>query len=76
MEEEKCLNNCVGRIYNIKEYLLRVLRMQFNKVWKIEKLRVAKIRVNIVLIFFPDEEVMEKIIKGGPWCFDNHLLVL
>lgn len=47
-----------------------------KKVWRIEKLKVAKIRANIFQILFPDIEVMEKIIKGGPLRFDNSLLAL
>ncbi|KAI5663953.1 hypothetical protein M9H77_23276 [Catharanthus roseus] len=42
----------------------------------IEKLRVMKIRVNVVHIFFPNLEEMERILKLGPWCFNNDLLAL
>lgn len=37
---------------------------------------MVKIRMNVAQIFFPDVESMEKILKGGLWCFDNHLLAL
>lgn len=50
--------------------------MLLKKVWKLKKINMVKIRVNVVQIFFPDLEVMENIIKGRPWCFYNHLLAL
>lgn len=58
----------------MKGLSVRVLRLLLRKVWPFEKLRVVKIRTNVIQILFPDEEAMEKILQGGLWCFNNYLL--
>lgn len=63
---EECLSSCFRQIFYHKEYPLRVLRLLLKNVWKVESVRVVKIQVNVVQIFFQDEEVIEKILKGGP----------
>lgn len=73
---ELSFSSCVGRIFDIREYPLHVLRLLLKKVWKFEKLLVIKIWMNVIQIFFTDVENMEKIMRGGPWCLDNHLLAL
>lgn len=59
-----------------KYFPICVFRLLLRKVWRLEKLRVSKIRISIVQIFFSDSEWMKEIIKGGLWCFNNNLLAL
>lgn len=61
---EEYFSSCLGRIYKMKDYPLRVLQRLLKNIWKIEKLRVAEIRTNTVQIFFPNLEGMKKILKG------------
>lgn len=61
---EDCVNSCVGRLCLAKEFPVRILQLLVRKVWCMEKLRAVKIWTNVVQIFFPDLEGMEKILKG------------
>lgn len=73
---EDCRFSCLGRIYLKIEFPIRVLRPLICKVWKLEKSQFMKIRSNVVQIFFKVQEIMDKILKDGPWCFHNKLVAL
>lgn len=64
-EVEDYSSSCIWRLYLDKDFPIRVLPRMMRKVCRLEKLRVAKIRTNVVQVFFPDGEVMDKILKGG-----------
>lgn len=45
---EACQLSRLGRLYSNKEFPIRIFRGLLRKVWKMEKLRVVKIRVNVI----------------------------
>lgn len=69
-----CELSCMARLITQKDFPIRVLGQLMQKYWKVDKLGVAKIHMNVCQIFFSSESEMDKFLKKGPWSFDNKLL--
>lgn len=65
-EVEACKINCIGRLNAQKDFPVWILLTLMKRAWRIEKLRVSKIYANVVRVFFPDIENMERVLKDGP----------
>lgn len=49
----------------------------FNPLWRaVNGFKVRNVGDHIVLFVFDNKEVIDKILKGEPWSFDKHLVVL
>nr|XP_023897166.1 uncharacterized protein LOC112009054 [Quercus suber] len=49
----------------------------FNPIWRPKNgFKVRNVGNHIILFIFDNEEEVEKIMKGEPWSFDKHLVVL
>lgn len=48
-----------GCLYASKEFSIRILRALVQKVWKLQKLKVVKVRTNVIQIFFKQQTDME-----------------
>ncbi|XP_059631012.1 uncharacterized protein LOC132273921 [Cornus florida] len=69
----------LGKIWSNK-YMFKTSKVQkeFGKLWGIEESLVVYVGggVNIFQFIIPDDEVRRRVVLGGPWHFDKHLVVM
>lgn len=67
----------VGRVCTERPYNIDAFKRTMLKVWApTHNLVIMVIRPNLYAFQFFHWRVKEKVLEGGPWCWDNHLIVL
>ncbi|GAA0179922.1 hypothetical protein LIER_42232 [Lithospermum erythrorhizon] len=46
------------------------------RAWNCKDIRVSRIQGSILQVFFATERDKERVMKQGPWCFHNKLVVV
>ncbi|TXG70202.1 hypothetical protein EZV62_005137 [Acer yangbiense] len=69
---ELCL---VGKILTRKHVNREAFRAVIPKIWQ-TNLDIEVVQDNVFLFYFRNQDDRLRVLAGGPWCFDNGLLVL
>lgn len=76
-EMDRCALSLIGKFLTRKSYNRKAAKNTLRKAWGLEKeLQISEVGSNLFQFKFQSEYDLERILKGGPWCFDNQLLML
>lgn len=73
---ESYLNNCYAKLCVDRIYNINALKTILGRAWHLDNLRITKVSRNIFQILFPMEDDIRRVLIGGPWNMDNHLIIL
>lgn len=77
MEIESCTMSLIGKFLTCKPFNKKAAKNTLQKAWGLEdKVQIVEVGPNLFQFKFNTEFDMEQILKGGPWSFDNQLLML
>lgn len=76
-EIESCAQSLVGKFMACKPFNERVVQYTLKKAWGLEEgVQIVEVGANLFQFKFKTEFDMERILRGGPWSFDNQALML
>ncbi|GAA0155011.1 hypothetical protein LIER_12838 [Lithospermum erythrorhizon] len=55
---------------------LQNFTLAMGKAWNCKDIRVSRVTGPILHVFFPSIEEKMLVMESGPWCFDNHLIIV
>ena len=74
---ESCNLSLIGKFLTCKSFNKRAAKNILRRVWGLDdKLQILEVGSNLFQFKFLSEFDMIRVIKGGPWTFDNQLLML
>lgn len=74
---EACASSLVGKLLSKRSFSKAALKDTMRKVWgQNEGLKILEVGDNLFHFRFSREADMRRVLNGGPWCFDNMLLLL
>ena len=77
IEIESCTMSLIGKFLTCKPFNKKVAKNTVRRAWGLEdKVQIVEVGSNLFQFKFDTEFDMERILKGGPWSFDNQLLML
>ncbi|TXG63514.1 hypothetical protein EZV62_010508 [Acer yangbiense] len=77
VEAGKKLELClVGKLLSTKYVNRDAFRAVMPKIWRAQGLEIEVVQDNTVLFYFHNQEDRCRVLAGGPWSFDNSLLVM
>ena len=77
IEIESCTMSLIGKFLTCKPFNKKVAKNTLRRAWGLEdKVQIVEVGSNLFQFKFDTEFDMERILKGGPWSFDNQLLML
>ncbi|KAK2661603.1 hypothetical protein Ddye_000177 [Dipteronia dyeriana] len=78
VDGERKLSLClVGKVLVNKLINHDVFRWVLLRIWKVrENISVEAVRENVFTFHFHNTKDGRRVLKGGPWSFDNFLIVL
>lgn len=67
----------VGKLLTKRGFSRAALKDTMRKVWgSPEGLRMVDVGENLFHFHFSNEMDLQRVVNGGPWCFDNMVLLL
>uniref|UniRef100_A0A7N2LLH1 DUF4283 domain-containing protein n=1 Tax=Quercus lobata TaxID=97700 RepID=A0A7N2LLH1_QUELO len=77
VEIESCKLSLIGRFLTCKPFNKRAAKNTLKKAWGLEnEVQIVEVGANLFQFKFNTEFDLERIFNGGPWSFDNQLLLL
>ncbi|XP_065631693.1 uncharacterized protein LOC136068462 [Quercus suber] len=78
MEEiESCTLSLIGKFLTCKAFDKMATKNTIRRAWGLEnKLHILEVGSNLFQFKFSSEFELNRILRGGPWTFDNQLLML
>lgn len=74
---EACSFSLVGKLLISKKFNVVAMKESLRRAWGLsDKLSIVEVGDNLFHFRFVDEISVLKVLDGGPWNFDNHLLAL
>lgn len=74
---EECSLSLLGRFLSDKPVNFRAAKNLLRTVWRMgNDLKIVELGEELFQFKFSLESQLKWVIENGPWCFDNHLLVL
>ncbi|KAE9462817.1 hypothetical protein C3L33_05275, partial [Rhododendron williamsianum] len=74
---EACAFSLVGKLLSRRSFSKAALKETMRKVWGLaEGLRILDVGDNLFHFRFTSIVEMQRVLNGGPWCFNNMLLLL
>ncbi|KAF7150653.1 hypothetical protein RHSIM_Rhsim02G0038900 [Rhododendron simsii] len=74
---EACSFSLVGKLLTSKKFNVTVMKDSLRRAWgSPENLHIVEVGDNLFHFRFDSETNLRKVLNGGPWNFDNYLLVL
>ncbi|KAH7844603.1 hypothetical protein Vadar_029804 [Vaccinium darrowii] len=74
---EACSSSLVGKLLTKRGFGRAALKDKMRKVWgSLAGLRILDVGENLFHFRFANDMDMQRVLNGGPWCFDNLLLLL
>ncbi|GAA0187211.1 hypothetical protein LIER_34499 [Lithospermum erythrorhizon] len=52
------------------------MKLAFSNAWNCQEIIISRVTGPILHIFFPSLSEKKQIMETGPWCFDNHLIIM
>lgn len=72
-----CSASLVGKLLTKRGFSRAALKDTMRKVWgSPEGLRMVDVGENLFHFRFSNEMDLQRVVNGGPWCFDNMVLLL
>ncbi|XP_023918699.1 uncharacterized protein LOC112030246 [Quercus suber] len=76
-EIESCTQSLIGKFLTCKPFNKRAAITTLKKAWGLdEKVQFVEVGSNLLQFKFQKEFDMERILRSGPWTFDNQALML
>ncbi|KAL0015047.1 hypothetical protein SO802_002116 [Lithocarpus litseifolius] len=76
-EIDSCALSLIGKFLTCKPYNRKAAKNTLRKAWGLDKeLQISKVGSNLFQFKFQSEYNLDRILRGGPWSFDNQLLML
>lgn len=76
-EIESCSLSLIGKFLTCKPFNKKVAKTTLKKAWGLEDgVQIVEVGSNLFQFKFKTEFDLDRILKGGPWSFDNQLLLL
>ena len=76
-EIESCSQSLIRKFLTCKPFSKQAAQITLKRVWGLEnKVQVVEVGANLFQFKFQTEFDMERVLRGGPWMFDNHVLLL
>ena len=76
-EIERCVLSLIGKFLTCKPFNKRAALSTMKKAWVLEnKIQVVDVGANLFQFKFPTEFNLERVLRSGPWTFDNQVLLL
>ena len=77
IEIESCTMSSIGKFLTCKPFNKKAAKNTLRRAWGLEdKVQIVEVGSNLFQFKFDTKFDMERILKGGPWSFDNQLLML
>lgn len=74
---ESCSLSLLGKFLTCKPFNNRVAKITLKRAWSLEdRMHITEVGPNLFQFKFQSEFDMSKVLSGGPWSFDNQLLLL
>ena len=74
---ESCSLSLIGKFLTCKPFNKRAVKTTIRRAWGMDEgLQIPEIGPNLFQFKFQSEFDMNRIIRGGPWTFDNQLLMI
>lgn len=74
---EECSLSVLGRFLSDKPLNLRAAKNLLRSIWKMgDDIKIIKVGEGLLQFNFSMESQLKWVVENGPWCFDDHLLVL
>ncbi|KAK7856552.1 hypothetical protein CFP56_022605 [Quercus suber] len=74
---DSCVLSLIGKFLTCKPFNRRAAKNTLRRAWGLDKeLQIAEVGNNLFQFKFQSEYELERILRGGPWTFDNQLLML
>ena len=74
---ESCSLSLIGKFLTCKPFNKRAAKTTIRRAWGMdERLQILETGPNLFQFKFQSEFDMNRIIRGGPWTFDNQLLMI
>ena len=76
-EIESCSLSLIGKFLTCKPFNKKAAKTTLKKAWGLEDgVQIVEVCSNLFQFKFYTKFDLERILKGGPWTFDNQLLLL
>ena len=76
-EIESCSQSLIRKFLTCKPFNKQATQSTLKRAWGLEnKVQAVEVEANLFQFKFQTEFDMERVLKGGPWMFDNHVLLL
>ena len=76
-EIDSCALSLIGKFLTCKPFNWKVAKNTLWKAWGLDKeLQISEVGTNLFQFKFQSKYELECIIRGGPWSFENQLLML
>ena len=74
---EDCNLNLLGKFLTCKSFNKQAAKNTMRRAWGLEdRLRITEVGSNLFQFKFSSEFDLNRVLRGGPWTFDNQLLLL
>ena len=76
-EFDSCVLSLIGKFLTCKPFNRKAAMTTLRKAWGLDKeIQIAEVGSNLFQFKFQSEYEIDRILRGGPWTFDNQLLML
>ena len=76
-EIESCSQSLLGKFLTCRSFNKRAAQGTIKRAWGLEnRVQVVEVGANLFQFKFNSEFDMNRVLKGGPWTFDNQVLLL
>ena len=74
---ESCQLSLIGKFLTCKSFNKMVAKNTIRRAWGLDKsLQILEVGLNLFQFKFQFEFEMDRVLRRGPWSFDNQLLIL
>ena len=76
-EINSCALSLIGKFLTCKPFNRKAAKNMLQRVWVLGKeLQIFEVGINLFQFKFQSEYKLDRILRGGPWTFDNQFLML
>ena len=76
-EIDSCALSLIGKFLTCKPFNRKAAKNTLRRAWGLDKeLQISEVGSNLFQFKFQSEYELDRILRGGPWSFDNQLLML